>query len=563
MTQTELLRILNFADQMRHLAEKRTYLSSVDARWNIMIYAIRRHFEGKRLTLTSLAAAADVPYGTAMRRITELIDAEFLIKRPSSKTGKSFSLHPSRKLILEFESYAQQLKSHIGKTFGFNAGDDSLEDFYFGASHMAARTLSYPSPMRSGIGYDRVLRILSPVDPTFKSLSDFSHNLREFCGTNLEIVNLPLDDLHEEIINNHQRAESRYDLIAVDLPWIGEFVEKQMILPLNDMIDSRHYNYADFHNAAWKGSSYNGDQYGIPIQPTAELLFYREDLFRQAGLKQPKTLDDVLVAAKTLHKIEPNTHGIVMNYGPGTPVAHTFMQIMASFGQPVINLPRVNDSFDTNNLQREHLRPMVDSESGYRTAEFLLELLDYAHPQSLSCNWDKRIKLFAAGEAAMTYGWSIRAAVFELDEDCVAHGKVNYVGHPHGPGAAPISPVGGFSLAIPAGLSADRVENAWKTMEYLTRPELIKWYVQNGNFSSPRFSTSADPEVKAISKIISQVDSLERQGQLQSWGRPPIPEFFAMLSVLGEEIYGILDRSSSIDAALKRAQGRIEEILAA
>ncbi|NJL57227.1 hypothetical protein HC928_20365 [bacterium] len=38
-------------------------------------------------------------------------------------------------------------------------------------------------------------------------------------------------------------------------------------------------------------------------------------------------------------------------------------------------------------------------------------------------------------------------------------------------------------------------------MEYLTRPEMMKWYVQNGNLTSPRFSTSADPEVQAMSRV--------------------------------------------------------------
>ena len=73
--------------------------------------------------------------------------------------------------------------------------------------------------------------------------------------------------------------------------------------------------------------------------------------------------------------------------------------------------------------------------------------------------------------------------------------------------------------------SESRVPTAWKMMEYLTRPELMKWYVQNGNLSSPRFSTSADPEVRAMSNIIERVDAMEKKGQLQLWPRPPIPEF--------------------------------------
>jgi multiple sugar transport system substrate-binding protein len=121
-----------------------------------------------------------------------------------------------------------------------------------------------------------------------------------------------------------------------------------------------------------------------------------------------------------------------------------------------------------------------------------------------------------------------------------------------------VSPVGGFVLALPAALGADRVAVAWKAMEYLTRPELMKLYVQNGSLTSPRFSTSADPEVQAISGMIRDIDKMEQNGTLKVWPRPPIPEFADITSILGDEIYLLLQQQVSIDEALGSAQHRIE-----
>jgi multiple sugar transport system substrate-binding protein len=177
------------------------------------------------------------------------------------------------------------------------------------------------------------------------------------------------------------------------------------------------------------------------------------------------------------------------------------------------------------------------------------------------CNWDRRINIFSKGQAAMTYGWSIRAAAFELNEESPAHGKVRFVPHPHGPGARTVSPIGGFSLAVPSGLGAQRKKAAWKVMEYLTRPEMLKWYVQNGNLTSPRFSTSADPEVQASSALITEVDAMERRGELQTWPRPPIPEFSDLLNVLGEEIHMMLQGAITIDQTLSNSQNRIDAIM--
>lgn len=561
MTREELLRILKFVESSREMSEKRTSLATVDPRWNIISYAMQRHLEGKLLTVTSAAMAADVPYGTAMRRISELVDQGLLLKRPKSRSGKSFSLHPTRKLISEFESFAMQLKAMVGNTFGFSTGDGEMGDFYFGGYYMASRTLPYPNAMRVGVGVDRTFRILSPIDPTFKSLSEFSSTLDELCGTNFQIINLPLDELHGEIMCNAQRQVSKYDLIAVDLPWIGQLATECVIDPLDSMMRDERYNPSDFHNAAYRGSSWNNCQYGLPIQPTAELLFCRSDLFAQSGLSYPKTTDELLVAARVLHRSDFNLSGIVMNFGRGTPVAHTFLQTLADFGQPVINLDPLGEGYSVAEIEGNNYRPQLLTDAARETAEFLLELAEFTHKDSLACNWDRRIGIFSKGEAAMTYGWSIRAAAFELNEQSRAHGKVRFVPHPHGPGARTVSPIGGFSLAIPAGLTPDRKKASWKVMEYLTRPELLKWYVLNGNLTSARFSTSADPEVQASSSIIGEVDAMERRGELQTWPRPPVPEFSDVLSVLGNEIHLMLQRTLSIDDALANSQNKIDAIM--
>ncbi|MGG7644194.1 extracellular solute-binding protein [Rhodovulum sp. YNF3179] len=561
MTREELLRILTFVDSNRDISEKRTQLATVDPRWNIISYAMRRHLEGKLLTVTSAAMAADVPYGTAVRRITELIEQGFLHKRPRSKSGKSFSLHPTRKLIAEFESFAMQLKAMVGNTFGFTDGDGEIGDFYFGGYYMASRILPYPNAMRTGVGVDRTFRILSPIDPTFKTLSQFSSNLDELCGTNIEIVNLPLDELHGEIMANARRPASKYDLMAVDLPWIGQLATEGVVEPLDEIMRAERYNPSDFHNAAFRGSSWNGQQYGLPIQPTAELLFCRSDLFAEAGLDIPRTTEDVLFAARVLHRSGFDISGIVMNYGRGTPVAHTFIQTLADFGQPVLDLNRLGTEFDVSTIEKENFRPRLLTEAARNAAEFLMELTEFAHKESLVCNWDRRIGIFSNGQAAMTYGWHIRAAAFELNEKSAAHGKVVFAPHPHGPGARTVSPIGGFSLAMPAGLDPDRKKASWKVMEYLTRPEMLKWYVLNGNLTSPRFSTSADPEVQASSPLIGEIDVMERRGELQTWPRPPVPEFSDLLSILGDEIHMMLQGAQSIDDALASSQNRIDALM--
>ena len=56
------------------------------------------------------------------------------------------------------------------------------------------------------------------------------------------------------------------------------------------------------------------------------------------------------------------------------------------------------------------------------------------------------------------------------------------------------------------------------------------------------------------------VDELEHKGQVQSGVRPPIPEYFDIIKILGEEIHSILVRTYSLAAGLKRAQDRLDRL---
>ena len=117
-----------------------------------------------------------------------------------------------------------------------------------------------------------------------------------------------------------------------------------------------------------------------------------------------------------------------------------------------------------------------------------------------------------------------------------------------------------FVLALPISLDKERIAAAWKAIEYLTRAELMKLYVQDGSLTSPRFSTSADPEVQAVSSMIRNIDRMEQDGTLQVWPRPPIPEFADIVSILGDEIYLMLQGQRSVSDALSNAQGRIDQV---
>ena len=75
-------------------------------------------------------------------------------------------------------------------------------------------------------------------------------------------------------------------------------------------------------------TSVDGEQIAVPSDGFSNLLFYRKDLFKAAGLPEPKTYADIEKAAKALNK--GKTAGIVAATAP----ADSFTQQSFEFGAP-------------------------------------------------------------------------------------------------------------------------------------------------------------------------------------------------------------------------------------
>src|SRR5262245_20970972 len=66
---------------------------------SMAISLVRAHLDARPVTQTSLVASSGVPYATAMRRLNEMDAAGLLERRARSRSGRSFSVHPSQKLV--------------------------------------------------------------------------------------------------------------------------------------------------------------------------------------------------------------------------------------------------------------------------------------------------------------------------------------------------------------------------------------------------------------------------------------------------------------------------------
>lgn len=528
----------------------------------MILHLMHSHSEGRIVSPSSLVAAAGVPYATATRKLTEVEAAGLIDRRARTRTGKSHSLHPSASLLDGFSQLADRIDRLARQSFGLAGPTPETTDYYFGGSYQPGRAAiapprALPEPLKLSGG----LRILVHGDPTFMVMDGLKRQFEQIVGTSIHQRAFSIDRLREEALRNAERPKSRYDLIAVDLPWVGEFVEKGVIRPLDDVMNVARLDPADFHTAGWRAAHWDGRPYGVPSQTTPELMFYRKDWFANEGLEPPTTTDAVIAAARHLHDPQRGRYGVAWNAARGTALGHTFMMTCGAFGQPIIDMPEIAGGYDTDSLAKGGFTPTLNTDRALAAADYLMQLLDYSPPDILSMSWYERVRPYGAGHVAMAYGYTLLAPYFELNENSPAHGNTGYLPHPHGPTGSPIAPIGGYVLCIPANLPKERMEDTVEALVTFTSPGAQKLYAQNGSRTEPRYSVGADPEVRRLSPIFGLLDQMSWRDELQFWPRPPIPQVSQIIDLCGRELHDMLRGIVTPRNALDRVQSEAEKIL--
>ncbi len=557
----EMLQVIAFLDSLNDELDDLVDLSGPNPNLRMVLDLMRGHFEGKLVTPTSLIGASRAPYATANRRLKDMLESGLIEQRPRTKTGKSFSLHPSDKLMDQWSQLAGRVRRLAQARLIDSETTDDTEDYYFGNSYLAAKSIPPLQVLSEALKLAGGLRVLVHGDPTFMVMDNLKRQFEHTVGTQIHQRAFSIDRLRTEAVRNAARSVSRYDIIAVDLPWVGAFAEDGILMPLDEAMDLGRLDPADFHTAGWQAAQWGGKLFGVPAQTTPELLFYRTDLFEKAGLTPPATTDGLLAAARALHDPQNGRYGIAWNAARGTALGHTILMTLADFGQPILDLPRQAGGFDTQSLADRNYRVTIDTAAGLRAAEFLLELLQYSPPEILSMSWYERIRPYAAGRVAMAYGYTLLAPYFELDDASPARGQTGYLPHPAGPGGSPIAPVGGYLLGLPANLPADRIPAAVEALLVFTSPAAQKLFVQNGGRTNPRYSVGSDPDVRRISPIFEAMDAMSWRDELQFWPRPPVPEINEIIQICGEEFHDMLRGIIPPREALRRAQGRADAVI--
>lgn len=248
------------------------------------------------------------------------------------------------------------------------------------------------------------------------------------------------DEIHE--ILSGMDESSIYDLIRVDVTWLSWFAGR-ILLPLEEISPSVAPLRDTFVNGLSRQYSYVEDKlYALPVSPSAQVLFYRKDLFESTVLKRlyQETFKAKLAPPSTFEEYNRIARFFTKSINPQSPVEYGTTVTLGSTG--VAGTEFLTRYFSrSRNLFDDSGKILLDTDAARKSLDELIEAKRYS--KSNYCPWwTHAAQEFSDGNVAMTILYSNFASEILNRNSKV----VNRIGYALVPGGSPI--IGGGSMGV-------------------------------------------------------------------------------------------------------------------
>ncbi|HVN75524.1 MAG TPA: sugar ABC transporter substrate-binding protein [Thermoanaerobaculaceae bacterium] len=105
-------------------------------------------------------------------------------------------------------------------------------------------------------------------------------------GVRVETQQIPFTAAHEKILTAFVGG-STPDVAQLGNTWIPELVALDALEPLGPRLARSSVKPVDFFPGIWATNEIDGEPFGVPWYVDTRVLFYRSDLFAQAGVSRP------------------------------------------------------------------------------------------------------------------------------------------------------------------------------------------------------------------------------------------------------------------------------------
>lgn len=337
-------------------------------------------------------------------------------------------------------------------------------------------------------------------------------------------------------------GESPYDLINMDVIWTSKFAAAGWLLDLTDRITPQEL--AAFSPQDVEGGRYEDKLYRIPVRSDAGVLYYREDLLKQAGLKPPETFEQLMNFSKVLQRSGKVKWGYIWQGRQYEGLVAMFMEVLEGFGGFWVN--------------PDTLEVGLDRPETLKAIAFLRDTVKQgvSPPGVTTYQEEETRRLFQSGQAAFLRSWPY---VWPLANQKTSpiNGKLGIKPMVHASGESSAACLGGWGLGI--AKSTKHPEEAWKAIQYFTSREAQRQFILKAGYVPSRRELFTDPQIVAKYPYYPQLLKVVNSAVL----RPPIAQYAQASDILQRYLSAALTARMTPEDAMKSAADETRRLLKA
>ncbi|BCX06979.1 MAG: putative ABC transporter-binding protein [Fischerella sp.] len=335
-------------------------------------------------------------------------------------------------------------------------------------------------------------------------------------------------------------GDSPYDLINMDVIWTPKFAAAGWLLDLTDKVTESELTA--FSPKDVEGGRYKGRLYRIPMRSDVGMLYYREDLLKQAGFNPPETFTDLIKISQALKQQDKINWGYIWQGRQYEGLAAMFVEILKGFGGFWVN---------PNTLEVGLDRPET-----LKAIAFLKETIatGISPPGVTTYQEEETRRIFQSGQAVFLRSWPY---VWPLanEKDSPIRGKIAIKPMVSASGENSGACLGGWGLGI--SKTTKHPQEAWKAIQYFTSEAAQRRFILQAGFVPSRRSLFTDPQIVATYPHYPQLLEVVEQAVL----RPPIAQYAQTSDILQRYLSAALTNRMTPEAAMKAAAQETRRLL--
>ncbi|GAB4375701.1 MAG: sugar ABC transporter substrate-binding protein [Elainellaceae cyanobacterium] len=322
------------------------------------------------------------------------------------------------------------------------------------------------------------------------------------------------------------------------------------------------YNVDDLIDPVREGLSSDGQLYAVPFYGESSMLYYRTDLFENAGITVPEqpTYTQVKEWASKIHDPANGVYGMCLRGKPG-------------WGENMAFLTTLVNTFGGRWFDMDW-NPTINTPEWKNAVGYYVDLMqNYGPPGASSNGFNENLALFSTGKCGMWIDATVAAGLISNPEQSTVADKVGFARAPIESYPNGSNWLWAWALAIPETSRAP--EAAERFIAWATSQEYIQLVAErNGWVAVPpgtRKSTYQNPNYQEAAPFAPIVlNSIQSADITQPAAEPTpykgvqyvdIPEFQAIGTSVGQTMAAALTGSTSVDEALEQAQSSTERFM--